>query len=171
MAVEYSWQASHDPDHGYLWVVLCGTWEVATCQRKAQKFSPHMGRSLAGAVIFIDNLGKGSITMAVENDLVLIHQEDQPVLFARIEEILPDNKPDWYHVKLLMLQVPPQVVTWILRDVYIDGEEFTMNSQRMRLEKVISPAEETASPEPVAPPSSRTRSGGGKVISLKDLKK
>lgn len=109
--------------------------------------------------------------MAVENDLVLIHQEDQPVLFARIEEILPDAKPDWYHVKLLMLQVPPQVVTWILRDVYINGEEFTMNSQRIRLEKVISPAEEVTQPAPVSPPPSRTRSGGGKVISLKNLKK
>lgn len=109
--------------------------------------------------------------MAVENDLVLIHQEDQPVLFARIEEILPDAKPDWYHVKLLMLQAPPQVVTWILRDIYINGEEFTMNSQRIRLEKVIPPAEEVTQPAPVSPPPSRTRSGGGKVISLKNLKK
>ena len=110
--------------------------------------------------------------MAVENDLVLIHQEDQPILFARIEEILPDAKPDWYHVKLLMLQVPPQVVTWILRDVYIDGQEFTMNSLRMRLEKVVSPAgDEAAPPDPVPSPSPQTRSGGGQVISLKDLKK
>lgn len=110
--------------------------------------------------------------MAVENDLVLIHQEDQPVVFARIEEILPDAKPDWYHVKLLMLQVPPQVVTWILRDVYIDGQEFTMNSLRMRLEKVITPAgDEATPPDPVPPSSPQTRSGGGQVISLKDLKK
>jgi len=115
--------------------------------------------------------GKGSVTMAVENDLVLIHQEDQPVLFARIEEILPDAKPDWYHVKLLMLQVPPQVLTWILRDIYIDGEEFTMNSQRMRLEKVLAPAEAVSPPDPVTPPPSKTRPGGGQVISLKDLKK
>ena len=50
----------------------------------------------------------------------------------------------------------PQVVTWILRDVYIDGEEFTMNSQRMRLEKVISPAEEATPPAPDSPPPSRT---------------
>ena len=108
--------------------------------------------------------------MAIENDLVLIHHEDQPVLFARIEEILPDAKPDWYHVKLLMLQVPPQVVTWILRDVYINGDEFTMNGQRMRLEKVTVPS------DPVAPateetPQQQRRPGGGRVISLQDLKK
>lgn len=108
--------------------------------------------------------------MAVENDLVLIHHEDQPVIFARIEEILPDAKPDWYHVKLLLLQVPPQVVTWILRDIYIDGQEFTMNGQRMRLEKVISPVESVKAPEPDTPPSSPP-SGSGRVISLSDLKK
>lgn len=77
--------------------------------------------------------------MATENDIVLIHFEDQPLSFARIEEILPDNKPDWYHVKLLMLQVPLQVVTWILRDRYILGDEFTMNGKRMRLEQVVCP--------------------------------
>jgi hypothetical protein len=77
--------------------------------------------------------------MATENDIVLIHFEDQPLGFARIEEILPDNKPDWYHVKLLMLQVPLQVVTWILRDRYIMGDEFTMDGKRMRLERVVCP--------------------------------
>ena len=109
--------------------------------------------------------------MAVENDLVLIHHEDQPVIFARIEEILPDAKPDWYHVKLLLLQVPPQVVTWILRDVYIDGHEFTMNGQRMRLEKVVSPEEKIKVPETDTPPSAPPSPGSGRVISLADLKK
>ena len=84
--------------------------------------------------------------MPVENDLILIYFEDQPLSFARIEEILPDSKPDWYHVKLLLLQIPPQLVTWILRDVYIDGDEFTMNGKRMRLEKVTVP-EELQAPE------------------------
>ena len=100
--------------------------------------------------------------MAVENDLVLIHHEDQPVLFARIEEILPDAKPDWYHVKLLLLQIPPQVVTWILRDIYIDGQEFTMNSQRMRLEKVVSPVESVKPRKLTRPPFSPPSSGGGR---------
>ena len=77
--------------------------------------------------------------MAEVNDIVLIHFEDQPLSFARIEEILPDNKPDWYHVKLLMLQIPLQVVTWILRDRYIMGDEFTMNGKRIRLEKIVCP--------------------------------
>jgi hypothetical protein len=108
--------------------------------------------------------------MAVEKDLVLIYFEDKPLAFARIESILPDNKRDWYHVKLLMLQIPPQVVTWILRDVYINGGEFTMNGKRMRLEKVAVPSEPPTPPERQHP--ARGKGGGeGKVISLADLKK
>jgi len=49
--------------------------------------------------------------MAVENDIVLIYLEDNPLTFARIESIEADHKPDWYHVKFLMLQIPLQVVT------------------------------------------------------------
>jgi len=112
--------------------------------------------------------------MTAENDLVLIYFEDNPLSFARVESILPDSKPDWYHVKLLLLQMPPQLVTWILRDVYISGTEFTMNGKRMRLEKVVVPAEpksaelvdnqdETDGPGEAA--------GKAKVISFKDVKK
>jgi hypothetical protein len=105
--------------------------------------------------------------MAAENDIVLIYFEDHPLTYARIEQILPDAKPNWYHVRLLLLQVPLQVVTWILRDAYIDGAEFTMDGKRIRLAplEVPQPAEGSAEPkEDVKPP-------GGKVISLKDLKK
>lgn len=109
--------------------------------------------------------------MTAENDIVLITMEDQPLSFARIEGILPDAKPDWYHVRLLMLQVPLQVVTWILRDVYIDGSEFTMNGKRMRLEKVEAPEQTQPSDQvepPRQPPPKKT---AGKLISLNDLKK
>ena len=114
--------------------------------------------------------------MADVNDLVLIYFEDQPLSFARIEEILPDSKPDWYHVKLLMLQIPPQMVTWILRDIYINGEEFTMNEKRMRLEAVVVP-EEPQPPDPDGKDKKEDKSksdketGTAKVISLKDIKK
>ncbi len=83
--------------------------------------------------------------MAQENDIILIYYEDQPAGFARIEAISPDVKKDWYHLTLLLLQIPLQTVTWILRDVYINGEEFTMGGNRLRLEKVEAPPE--AEPE------------------------
>ena len=115
--------------------------------------------------------------MTAENDLVLIYFEDKPLSFARVESILPDSKKDWYHVKLLLLQMPLQVVTWILKDVYINGTEFTMNGKKMRLEKVESPAEPQSSKptEEQKNESSRTTEApnekGAKVISLKDLKR
>ena len=112
--------------------------------------------------------------MAKENDVVLVYFENQPLSFARIEEILPDNKPDWYHVKLLMLQVPLQVVTWILRDRYILGDEFTMNGKLMRLEKVVcpeSPGEEEGTVDKAPEKRPARKNGGATVISLTDKRK
>lgn len=119
--------------------------------------------------------------MATINDVVLIYLEDTPVSFARVESILPDRKKDWYQIKLLMLQIPLQVVTWILRDVYINGDEFTMNGKKMRLEKVECPVEEmpVPEPEPRESESDRSESGEaekteespGRIISFAELKK
>ena len=71
-----------------------------------------------------------------EGDVLLIHYQDQPVAYARIEGINPDAKKDWYQVTLLLLTIPAQSVTWILREEYIHGASFTMGGQTMRLEKV-----------------------------------
>jgi hypothetical protein len=116
--------------------------------------------------------------MAVENDLVLIYFEEKPLAFARIERILPDSKKDWYHVKLLLLQIPLQMVTWILKDVYISGTEFTMNGKKMRLEKVESPVEPETSDSQEGKEiqtdikeETSQNDKGAKVISLEDLKR
>jgi len=71
-----------------------------------------------------------------EGDLILIYYEDQPTIFARIESIEPDVKRHWYQVTLLVLSIPSQVVTWILREAYIDGTPFTMGGKAVRLEAV-----------------------------------
>ncbi|NWH03498.1 hypothetical protein HXW94_00550 [Desulfobacter latus] len=78
--------------------------------------------------------------MAEIKDIVLIYLEDAPVSFARIEDIMPDRKKDWYQIRLLMLQIPLQVVTWILKAEYINGDDFFMNGKSIRLEKVEAPA-------------------------------
>ena len=122
-------------------------------------------------IISIDPYGQGDV-MTTENDVVLIYFEDRPISFARIEDISPDVKKDWYHVKLLLLQVPLQVVTWILRDIYINGGEFTMEGKKIRLEKVVCP-------KAMAPPEKEKdihnhpleEKKGRKVISLADLNK
>jgi hypothetical protein len=101
-----------------------------------------------------------------ENDIVLIYLENSPLAFARIESIEPDVKRGWFLIKLMLLQIPLQVVTWILRDAYINGETFTMGGKEMRLEKVVCPED----PEPADedPPQQETNA---KVIALADLKR
>ena len=42
--------------------------------------------------------------MATTGDIVLIHVEEQPAFFARIEDIAADSKPGWYQVRLLILK-------------------------------------------------------------------
>jgi len=74
--------------------------------------------------------------MRQEGDIVLVYYQDQPALFARIESIEPDVKRDWYQVTLLLLTIPAQTVTWILRREYIDGDPFTMGGRPMKLEEV-----------------------------------
>ena len=74
--------------------------------------------------------------MRCEGDVVLVYYQDYPSVFARIESIEPDIKKGWYHTTLLLLTIPVQPVTWILRDSYIDGAPFTMGGKPMRLEEV-----------------------------------
>ncbi len=87
------------------------------------------------------------------NDIVLIYMENQPLSFARVEGIFPDHKDGWFQLKLLFLQVPLQVVTWILREEYINGTMFHMNGKEMRLEKVVCPDVDLAD---MAPESKNT---------------
>jgi hypothetical protein len=106
--------------------------------------------------------------------------EGKPAFFARVEDISPDVKPEWYQIKLLVLQVPLMVITWILRRAYIDGDEFTMGGRPVRVVKVISPEEveevvESKSKETIPTmepvPKATKSSGKGKVVSLADRRK
>ncbi len=109
--------------------------------------------------------------MTGERDIVLIYYEDKPMTFARIEKIDEDIKPGWYRVKLFMLQVPLQSVTWILRDAYIDGGPFSMGGKQMRLEKVECPDEPDAASNEDQDGAKQKQPGSAEVIELKDLKK
>ena len=111
--------------------------------------------------------------MATTGDIVLVYKEDQPAFFARIEDIWADKKPEWYHVALLILQVPVVEVVWILREAYINGDAFTINGIPIRLERVLRPGKEAAAPSSDAVQESGTKNdrGHSKVISLLDRKK
>jgi hypothetical protein len=115
--------------------------------------------------------------MTTEGDLVLVHMDDQPTFFARIEAIDADIKPEWFQVKMLVLQLPLIVVTWILREPYINGEPFTMGGQPIKITKVVSPEEEPAhtsleqTDDAVQLAKSTPTKAGEKVVSLADRRK
>jgi len=106
--------------------------------------------------------------MAIEGDVVLIYHEEQPTVFARIEYIEPDIKKNWYHVTMLLLTIPTQTVTWILRDQYIDGEVFTMGGKPMRLEEV---KKVTISEDKQSPGQDKTKKAPGKPAEVIPFKK
>ena len=72
-------------------------------------------------------------------DILLIHHKGKAVSYARVEHIAADVKAPWWQITLLILSLPTQKVTWILREEYIDGDEFTMGGETMRLERLAPP--------------------------------
>lgn len=99
-------------------------------------------------------------------DLVLIHLRGEPAVYARVEEITPDVKPGWWQARLLLLQVPRQEVVWILREAYIDGEEFTMGGDPMRLERIDPPRPKSQAPPQDDDGPEQDPDKSGKVVSL-----
>ena len=120
--------------------------------------------------------------MVKVGDVVLVYMDNNPAFFARVDEISADVKPGWFQVKLLVLQLPLLVVTWILREAYYNGQEFTMGGRPMRIEKVVAPSEEEAPSKsedtkkaPARPelvvPKKQKEGKAGKVISISDHRK
>jgi len=113
--------------------------------------------------------------MAMLNDLVLVHIDNKPGFYARIDDITPDVKPGWWQVKLLVISFPLQVFTWILDASQIAGAPFTMAGSPVMLEKVVSPVPRQEDPEnPVSAneaPAGRNKREGTKVVSLAERKK
>ena len=103
----------------------------------------------------------------LEGDVVLIYYQDEPSVYARIEAIEADVKKDWYRVTLLMLTIPAQTATWILREEYFNGAPFTMGGQPLRIEGVdrIRPSSDP-SLDGDAPGEEPRREPSSKVIPL-----
>ena len=112
--------------------------------------------------------------MAGINDLLLVHIDNKPGFFARIEDISPDVKPGWWQVKLLVLTCPLQIFTWTLDESQINGEPYTMGGTPVRLERVVSPLEQGEKTAEDGLPGEAGRDEkreGAKVLSLSDRKK
>ena len=116
--------------------------------------------------------------MAETRDLVLVHIDNKPGFYARIEGIFPDVKPGWWQVKLLVLTFPLQVYTWILDESQISGAPLTMGGTPILLEKLDFPMVKDPRPEQeedtapsAAKPEPATEKMATKVVSLADRKK
>jgi len=104
------------------------------------------------------------------HDLVLVHVDNRPGFFARVEAMSPDMKPGWWQVKLLILTMPLQVYTWILDESQINGAPYTMGGTPIRLEKIISPVQDERAPLP-ARNEPKQEKGSAKVVPLFGRKK
>jgi len=113
--------------------------------------------------------------MAAINDIVLVHVDNKPGFYARVEDISPDVKPGWWQVRLLVLTFPLQVFTWILDELQLEYAPFTMGGTPIRLEPVVSPMEEERQQQEQQELEERKRqhqeSGSSKVVSLADRRK
>jgi hypothetical protein len=113
--------------------------------------------------------------MATINDIVLVHVDNKPGFYARIEEITPDVKPGWWQVRLLVFTFPLQVFTWILDEFQLEYAPFTMGGTPIQLEPVVSPLEEERQQQEQQEKDERKRArsvgGNPKVVSLADRRK
>ena len=113
--------------------------------------------------------------MAAINDIVLVHVDNKPGFYARVEDISPDVKPGWWQVRLLVLTFPLQVFTWILDEFQLEYAPFTMGGTPIRLEPVVSPLEEERLQQEQQEQEERKRQrqegGSSKVVSLADRRK
>jgi hypothetical protein len=113
--------------------------------------------------------------MAAINDIVLVHVDNKPGFYARIEDISPDVKPGWWQVRLLVLTFPLQVFTWILDEFQLEYAPFTMGGTPIQLEAVVSPLEEERQQQEQQEIEERKRlrqeGNSPKVVSLADRRK
>ena len=107
-------------------------------------------------------------TRVQPGDVILVHVQETPSFFARVEEILPDVKAGWRQMRFKVLAVPLQEMNWILEPSQIDGTPFTMGGTPVRIERLpdpeSSPPQATGSDEGEPKPS-------GSVIHFRSRKR
>ena len=105
--------------------------------------------------------------MNYEGDVVLVYYQDKPAVYARVEAIEPDMKKDWYQVTFLLLTIPSQAVTWILREEYFNGSPFTMGGDSMLIEAVKRVKPQIEAEEDITPEDKDSKGKPAKVIPFK----
>lgn len=71
-------------------------------------------------------------TTEVGDIVVIAAKEPQLLIYAHVNEIErdPSRRDEWWHVRLTMLSIPLQQMTWTLRAEQMTGKEiFTMGGE------------------------------------------
>ena len=74
--------------------------------------------------------------MVVEGEVVLIHLNCSPAYFARVDRIEPDLKDGWWKLELLLLALPAERITWVIREEHMAGAQFMIAETLIRIEQV-----------------------------------
>ena len=98
-------------------------------------------------------------------EVLLIHLNEQPAFFARVESIKPDRKKGWWQMTMLLLVLPMQKITWILDNDQLHGADFTMNKNPVRIERVEAPKEDIPQENKVKE-NKEEQKGTGRIVSL-----
>ncbi|HPI72016.1 MAG TPA: hypothetical protein PK843_15360 [bacterium] len=102
-----------------------------------------------------------------EGEVVLIHLNEKPGFYARIEQMLPDRKKGWWQVTFLFLTLPSHSATWILDEDQVRGADFTIQGNPLRIERVASWRETDQRQTGASPTERKSRSeSNGNIVSL-----
>ena len=100
-------------------------------------------------------------------DIVLIAaKKPQMLVYALVQSIErdPSRRDEWWQVRMVLLAVPPQQITWTLRTPQMTGMEvFTMGGEERFCKAILLP-----SVAPSSPPAPER--GTGKLHQLKRVK-
>ena len=90
----------------------------------------------------ITQLVKFKDTTDVGDIVLVVAKEPQMLIYALVSNITRDSsrKDEWYHLELVFLSIPPQTVTWTLRNEQMTGQElFTMDGNERFVKAIVIP--------------------------------
>jgi len=105
-------------------------------------------------------------------DLILLYVDSKPTIYARVESVENDIKAGWFRITMLLLSFPWQVVTWILKEEYIDGTPFTMEGVPIQLTSLPQPGKIPKNQDNTKTESDKEHNPpGGEIISIEEIRK
>lgn len=103
-----------------------------------------------------------------EGDLVLICNNTRPLMFVVVHKFVANQRDGWWDVEFLSVTMPVNQFIWTLREPQIDGEEFSINGEKMNIIPFYDLINGKDNPKNKSKEQIKTN---GKVINLMDWKR